>query len=193
RTAAPAGRRTSGWACRTRAWPWPVTAPGWYPQTAGSSGSGWPTAASWARCGTHWRSATRRLPSPATRSSPATRTGWCTASGCRPAPRARVLADERVQRAERGVGLLDLRQVPGLADDRELRVREGRGQGLPVPGRDDPVAVTPEHQDRDLHPAEEAGQPGVVHIRVAGEDAHGRHVGGALRGLLRRHGGRVDV
>jgi len=31
-----------------------------------------------------------------------------------------------------------------------------------------------------------------VHVRVAGEDAHGRHVGGPLRGLLRRHGGRVD-
>src|SRR2546426_9782881 len=54
-----------------------------------------------------------------------------------------------------------LRQVPGLADDRELRLREGGRQGLPVPGRDDPVAITPEHQDRDLHPAEAAGQRGV--------------------------------
>ena len=108
-------------------------------------------------------------------------------------PAARVLPDERVQGAERGVGLLQLRQVPGLADDRELRLREGRGQGLPVPGHDDAVAVTPEHQDRDLYPAEPTGQPGVVHVRVAGEDAHGRHVGGPQRGLLRRHGGRVDV
>src|SRR4029077_5615639 len=109
----------------------------------GPAGAGGRARGSWARCGTHWRSATRRLPSPATRSSPATRTGWCTASGCR---LTRVLADERVQRAERGVRLLQLRQVPGLADDRKLRLREDRGQGLPVPGHDDLVAITPEHQ-----------------------------------------------
>jgi hypothetical protein len=71
---------------------------------------------------------------------------------------AGLLTDERVQRAERGVGLLQLRQVPCLADDRELRLREGRSQGLPVPRRDDPVAVTPEHQARDVYPPEPTGQ-----------------------------------
>ena len=108
-------------------------------------------------------------------------------------PAARVLADEGVQGTEGDLGLLELRQVTSLADDRELGLREGRGHGLPVPLCDDPVAVAPEHQDRDLHPAEAAGQPGVVHVRVAGEHAHGRHVGGPLRGLLRRHGDRIDI
>src|SRR5579863_523642 len=55
-----------------------------------------------------------------------------------------------IERGEGGGELLEVRQVPGLGDERELGLRECPGEGLAVVGREDPVAVAPQHQDRDL-------------------------------------------
>ena len=129
-----------------------------------------------ARSGTRWRSAAPPPPSSATRWSPGARTGWCTVS----APgQARVLSDRRVQRTERGLGLLDLRQVAGPADHRELACGKAATSACPYPG----VTV------RSLSPQDTStGSPPGRRGRATrgractgrGEDAHGRHVGGPL-------------
>ena len=79
-----------------------------------------------------------------------------------------ALQELQDRRCGRG-GLLDLRQVSGLRDGLDPRLRDERGVAREIVGRDDAVARAAHEQRRHVHPVQPMLELGIVHVRLPGQ------------------------